>query len=229
MSFNNRNNLPNPSAPWGREVEQRIEGAERNISQTSLESSNGLSSTSNTLATLSNTINALLEQQSTLDETVQSLQTQQRELVELASTRTTAKLKKASWGPSMFLGAPPFAGNLVTIPFPEWASLAIVEGTFRAGHNLTEPTNSAISGVVFGSDASGVETSRNGKEIAPTTAFTGNTPSGLSNGFYNAQATASTIIEKTALVTAVSGSMVWNNIPAVGASSTSLLVTFMSQ
>ena len=49
MSFNNRNNLPNPSAPWGREVEQRIESAERNISQTSLESSNGLSSVSNTL------------------------------------------------------------------------------------------------------------------------------------------------------------------------------------
>ena len=215
MSFNNRNNLPNPSAPWGREVEQRIESAERNISQTSLESSNGLSSISNTLATLSSTLN--------------DLAAQQRELVELAATRTTAKLKKASWGPSMFLGAPPFAGNLVTIPFPEWASLAIVEGTFRAGHNLTEPTNSAISGVVFGSDASGVETSRNGKEIAPTTAFTGNTPSGLSNGFYNAQATARTIIEKTALVTAVSGSMVWNNIPAVGASSTSLLVTFMSQ
>ena len=68
MSFNNRNNLPNPSAPWGREVEQRIEGAERNISQTSLESSNGLSSTNNTLAALSNTINALLEQQTRLTE-----------------------------------------------------------------------------------------------------------------------------------------------------------------
>ena len=68
MSFNNRNNLPNPSAPWGREVEQRIEGAERNISQTSLESSNGLSSTNNTLAALSNTINALLEQQAMLTE-----------------------------------------------------------------------------------------------------------------------------------------------------------------
>lgn len=215
MSFNNRNNLPNPSAPWGREVEQRIESAERNISQTSLESSNGLSSVSNTLTTLSNTLN--------------DLTAQQRELVELASTRTTAKLKKASWRPPLAPGAPPFTGNLVTIPFPEWASLAIVEGTFKAGHNLTGPTNSTISGVVFGSDASGVETSSNGKEIAPTTVFTGNTPSGLSNGFYNAQATASTIIEKTALVTAVSGSMVWNNIPTVGASSTSLLVTFMSQ
>ena len=215
MSFNNRNNLPNPSAPWGREVEQRIEGAERSISQTSLESSNGLSSVSNTLATLSSTLN--------------DLAAQQRKLVELAATRTTAKLKKASWSPSLFPGAPPFAGNLVTIPFPEWASLAIVEGTFRASHNLTEPTASTISGVVFGSGASGVETSSNGKEITPATAFTGNTPSGLSNGFYNAQATVSTIIEKTALVTAVSGSMAWNNIPAVGTSSTSLIVIFMSQ
>ena len=77
MSFNNRNNLPNPSAPWGREVEQRIEGAERNISQTSLESSNGLSSVSNTLATLSNTINALLEQQTRIVESRQMVITPQ--------------------------------------------------------------------------------------------------------------------------------------------------------
>ena len=61
MSFNNRNNLPNPSAPWGREVEQRIESAERSISQTSLESSNGLSSVSNTMSTLSDTITRLVE------------------------------------------------------------------------------------------------------------------------------------------------------------------------
>ena len=215
MSFNNRNNLPNTSAPWGREVEQRIESAERNISHTSLESSNGLSSVSNTLATLSNTLN--------------DLAAQQRELVELAATRTTANIKKASWSPSLAPGAPPFTGNLVTIPFPEWASLAIVEGTFKAGHNLTGPTNSTISGTVFGSNASGVETSRAGKEIASTTAFSGITPSGLSNGFYNAQTTVSTIIEKTALVTAVSGSMVWNSIPITGTSSTSLLVIFMSQ
>ena len=77
MSFNNRNNLPNPSAPWGREVEQRIEGAERNISQTSLESSNGLSSTNNTLAALSNTINALLEQQTRIVESRQMVITPQ--------------------------------------------------------------------------------------------------------------------------------------------------------
>ena len=215
MSFNNRNNLPNPSAPWGREVEQRIEGAERNISQTSLESSNGLSSVSNTLATLSNTLN--------------DVAAQQRELVELAATRVTAKLKKASWAPSLVPGATPFTGNLVTIPFPEWASLAIVEGTFRASHNLTVPTASTISGTVFGSNTAGVETGSDGNEIAPTTAFSGNTPSNLSNGFYNAQTGASTVIEKTALVTAVSGSMVWAGIPPVGTSRTSLLVIFMSQ
>ena len=52
MSFNNRNNLPNPSAPWGREVEQRIESAERSISQTSRASSNALGSMNNTLNTL---------------------------------------------------------------------------------------------------------------------------------------------------------------------------------
>ena len=215
MSFNNRNNLPNPSAPWGREVEQRIESAERNISQTSLESSNGLSSVSNTLSALQGTI--------------QSLQTQQSALVELAATRTTAKLKKASWRPSLVPGATPFTGNLVTIPFPEWASLAIVEGTFRASHNLTEPTASTISGTIFGSNTAGVETGSDGNEIAPTTVFSGNTPSNLSNGFYNAQTGASTVIEKTALVTAVSGSMVWAGIPPIGTSSTSLLVIFMSQ
>ena len=222
MSFNNRNNLPNPSAPWGREVEQRIEGAERNISQTSLESSNGLSTVSNTLATLSNTLNTLAAQQNAIVD-------QQNALVKLAATRTTAKLKKASWKPSLVSGAPPFTGNLVTIPFPEWASLAIVEGTFRASHNLTAPSASTISGTVFGSNTAGVETGSDGNEIAPTTAFSGNTPSNLSNGFYNAQTGASTVIEKTALVTAVSGSMVWVGIPPVGTSSTSLLVIFMSQ
>ena len=49
MSFNNRNNLPNPSAPWGREVEQRVESAERAISSNVREASNALSTTGNTL------------------------------------------------------------------------------------------------------------------------------------------------------------------------------------
>ena len=77
MRFNNRNNLPNPSAPWGREVEQRIESAERNISQTSLESSNGLSSVSNTLATLSNTLNDVAAQQTRIVESRQLVITPQ--------------------------------------------------------------------------------------------------------------------------------------------------------
>ena len=113
MSFNNRNNLPNPSAPWGREVEQRIESAERNISQTSLESSNGLSSVSNTLATLSNTLNALAAQQTRLVESRQMIIT-----------------------PQSYVGSVPSGGSLNASQFnatytpPEWANSARV--TFSA-------------------------------------------------------------------------------------------------
>ena len=115
MSFNNRNNLPNPSAPWGREVEQRIEGAERNISQTSLESSNGLSSVSNTLATLSNTLNALVAQQTRLVESRQMIIT-----------------------PQSYVGSVPSGGSLNASQFnatyipPEWANSARV--TFSASN-----------------------------------------------------------------------------------------------
>ena len=115
MSFNNRNNLPNPSAPWGREVEQRIEGAERNISQTSLESSNGLSSISNTLATLSNTLNALAAQQTRLVESRQMIIT-----------------------PQSYVGSVPRGGSLNASQFnatyisPAWANSARV--TFSASN-----------------------------------------------------------------------------------------------
>ena len=115
MSFNNRNNLPNPSAPWGREVEQRIESAERNISQTSLESSNGLSSVSNTLATLSNTLNALAAQQTRLVESRQMIIT-----------------------PQSYVGSVPSGGSLNASQFkatytpPAWANSARV--TFSASN-----------------------------------------------------------------------------------------------
>ena len=108
MSFNNRNNLPNPSAPWGREVEQRIESAERNISQTSLESSNGL-------ATLSNTLNALAAQQTRLVESRQMIIT-----------------------PQSYVGSVPSGGSLNASQFnatyipPEWANSARV--TFSASN-----------------------------------------------------------------------------------------------
>ena len=115
MSFNNRNNLPNPSAPWGREVEQRIESAERSISQTSLESSNGLSSVSNTLATLSNTLNALAAQQTRLVESRQMIIT-----------------------PQSYVGSVPSGGSLNASQFnatyipPAWANSARV--TFSASN-----------------------------------------------------------------------------------------------
>ena len=70
MSFNNRNNLPNPSAPWGREVEQRLESLERVVSQNSLESSNSLRSIASTLSALQTALSSLSEQQAELSSTV---------------------------------------------------------------------------------------------------------------------------------------------------------------
>ena len=102
MSFNNRNNLPNPSAPWGREVEQRIEGAERSISQTSLESSNGLS-------TLSNTLNTLAAQQTRLIES------------KSISTRTGGYTKTSGGATNGY-----FTEYETSISKPAWANNAVV-------------------------------------------------------------------------------------------------------
>ena len=115
MSFNNRNNLPNPSAPWGREVEQRLENLERQTSQNSLDATNGLSSVSNTLATLSNTLNALVAQQTRLVESRQMIIT-----------------------PQSYVGSVPSGGSLNASQFnatyipPEWANSARV--TFSASN-----------------------------------------------------------------------------------------------
>ena len=70
MSFNNRNNLPNPSAPWGREVEQRLENLERQTSQNSLDATNGLKNVTSALATLQTALVSLSGQQAELSSIV---------------------------------------------------------------------------------------------------------------------------------------------------------------
>lgn len=116
MSFNNRNNLPNTSAPWGREVEQRIEGAERNISQNSLESSNGLSSVSNTLSALQGTIQSLQTQQAMLVE-------QQTRLAESKSIRT----RSGGYAQTSLVAVSGYFTEYETsISKPAWANNAVV-------------------------------------------------------------------------------------------------------
>ena len=64
MSFNNKNMLPNTSAPWGREVEQRVERLEAESSRSVRDASNGLSGVSNNLESLARTVKRLQESKS---------------------------------------------------------------------------------------------------------------------------------------------------------------------
>lgn len=125
MSFNNRNNLPNTSAPWGREVEQRIEGAERNISQNSLESSNGLSSVSNTLSALQGTIQSLQTQQNTIE-------AQQTRLVESRQLIITPQSYVGSVASGAGLDSTNATQFSATYTPPAWANSARV--TFSASN-----------------------------------------------------------------------------------------------
>ena len=144
MSFNNRNNLPNPSAPWGREVEQRIEGAERNISQTSLESSNGLSSTSNTLSALQATIQSLQAQQSTL--------VQQQARIAEASSLIPRSVNFVKVGGTSTGRTLEFSDVLTK---PAWASFAVVGFITTSVVGTLDPDSGAedpfISGVAYAS------------------------------------------------------------------------------
>lgn len=73
MAFNNRNNLSNESAPWGREVEQKIESNTYDLNQLRLLTENNNKATNGTLS-------ALTRQQQTLAEQQTQLQVAQGEL-----------------------------------------------------------------------------------------------------------------------------------------------------
>lgn len=78
MAFNNRNNLSNESAPWGREVEQKIETNAYDLNQLRLLTENNNKATNGTLS-------ALTRQQQTLTEQQALLEAQQKTTAELTS------------------------------------------------------------------------------------------------------------------------------------------------
>lgn len=108
MTFNNRNNLSNPSAPWGREVEQRIDSLERNASVNSL-------SVANSLRTIGNTLNTIANQQNILS-------AQQQRIVEASSIipRSVNFAKAGGLSTGRHLE---FSTSLTK---PSWASFAVV-------------------------------------------------------------------------------------------------------
>lgn len=86
MAFNNRNNLSNESAPWGREVEQKIESNAYDLNQLRLLTENNNKATNGTLGVLSGQQATLLSQQTTLANQQQVLESTQ---TTLATQQTT--------------------------------------------------------------------------------------------------------------------------------------------
>ena len=66
MTFNNRNNLPNDNAPWGREVEQKVDRLERDLHQLRTTSDNQFKALQGTLQQVASQQNTLLQQQAEL-------------------------------------------------------------------------------------------------------------------------------------------------------------------
>lgn len=109
MAFNNRNNLSNESAPWGREVEQKIESNTYNLNQLRLLTENNNKATNGTLS-------ALTRQQAQLQATQQR---QAETTLVIARTSNFTKSGGASNGQ--------VTEYETTVEKPSWASFAIVQ------------------------------------------------------------------------------------------------------
>lgn len=189
MAFNNRNNLSNESAPWGREVEQKIESNAYNLNQLRLLTENNNKATNGTLS-------ALTRQQQTLAD-------QQSELVELNATRVVASVVSASTTSTTTI-----QDLLVTVPFPEWATTAVATVTVRGSGNFSANPNVQVRAEVFGSDLSGAGTATLEQTARDYTY--GYKESALPTGIFSASPALTTLITKTEALPAVSAKGVWN-------------------
>lgn len=196
MAFNNRNNLGNESAPWGREVEQKIESNTYNLNQLRLLTENNNKATNGTLS-------ALTRQQQVLTEQQTQLQVAQSELVALNATRVVASFVSASTTSTTTI-----QDLLVTAPFPEWATTAVATVMVRGYGNFSANPNVQVRAEVFGSDLSGVGTATLEQTARDYTY--GYKESALPTGIFSASPALTTLITKTGALPAVSANGVWN-------------------
>lgn len=210
MAFNNRNNLSNESAPWGREVEQKVESNTYNLNQLRLLTENNNKATNGTLSALTRQQQTLADQQTQLQATQQTLaeqQTQlqvaQSELVALNATRVVASFVSASTTSTTTI-----QDLLVTIPFPEWATTAVATVTVRGSGNFSANPNVQVRAEVFGSDLSGAGTATLEQTARDYTY--GYKESALPTGIFSASPALTTLITKTEALPAVSAKGVWN-------------------
>ena len=163
MAFNNRNNLSNESAPWGREVEQKIESNTYDLSQLRLLTENNNKATNGTLSALTRQQQTLAEQQTQLQTTQQTLADQQAQLATQQTALTDQQQTLQSQQDQLRNGvdvdgwaydAPinPTSNYFEltrTLAVPEWATslyvtaYATVEGTIASG------TSSLVDGQLY--------------------------------------------------------------------------------
>ena len=105
MSFNNRNNLPNPSAPWGREVETKIEQLER-------ENSQGILRDANNNRSLTGSLSVIAQQQRELALALGSIIHFETDSKQGTTEFTTGGTGSGTAMPSMSFVVPPEYTNL---------------------------------------------------------------------------------------------------------------------
>lgn len=141
MAFNNRNNLNPQSAPWGREVEQKIEGTERGLSSLRALTENNNKATNATLGALSRQQDSIIATQQRLADTSSVI----------ARTSSFTKSGGASNGQ--------VTEYETTVDRPAWANFAIVQVITSAVTGTLVPDGSAmeepeVSAYAFASNTS---------------------------------------------------------------------------
>lgn len=125
MAFNNRNNLSNESAPWGREVEQKIESNTYDLNQLRLLTENNNRATNATLGALSRQQDSIIATQATLE----AQQDQLRNGVDVDGWAYDAPVNSTSdyFELTRTLAVPAWATSLYVTAY------ATVEGTISSG------------------------------------------------------------------------------------------------
>lgn len=156
MAFNNRNNLSPESAPWGREVEQKIETNAYDLNRLRLVTESNNKATNGTLGVLSAQQSQLQATQTTLSEQQIVLSDQQAQLQatqQRASETTTVIARTSTYNKSGGAASGQVAEYETTVNKPSWATFAIVQvitsnvtGTFTpASGSGEEPEITAFS------------------------------------------------------------------------------------
>lgn len=146
MAFNNRNNLNPQSAPWGREVEQKVEDTERGLSSLRALTENNNKATNATLGAISRQQDSIIATQDGLRAAQGALEDQQTQL-QAQQDQLRNGVDVEGWAHSVWDSISPDSFQLTkTMPVPEWATSLYV----TAYASVEGPVSSGTSGSVLG-------------------------------------------------------------------------------